>query len=403
MDTSQIEQEECQNLQQELEQVKQQLHQSNSLLKALEASYQDLKQDVIRTKAEDARRKQELEIKIKTSKEVLANLRASQTEETVQLENQLSTKVKKIESLQNEIQFHKKKIVIQEEEKPENPEMILLENEVLIQKCQEFHLKLENIQQQRGSLFLSIQESEENLAEHQTALEIKSEELVEKNNVIKGLKHDLESAKKELETLINQPLPTNSQGNSMFAEIEDRRVQLEKIGTEMSSKYTHLQKECQQNKLQILKLRTERAELLEKTEKIFSDAELNNDDEEEYLRNEIESSKASVLASRTELNELPKLITKVPKRDQTKNEFLYYQEVLDSKNEEVIKHEKDLIHQSTQVCDLAKTLSEAQKKQKILELKQMKLQHLIDEEKECEKLNKELEICRKSVYMFSMP
>lgn len=382
MDTSQIEQEECQKLQLELEQVKQQLHQSNSHLKALEATHQHLKQDVIEAKAENARHKQELKTKIKTSKELLANLRASQNQNTVRLEKQLSAKVKKIESLQNEIQIHKKKIVIQEEEKPENPEIILLENETLKQKCQEFHLKLENIQQQRGSLFLSIQESEENLAEHQTALEIKSEELVEKTNVIKGLKHDLESTKKELETLINQPLPTNSQGNSMFAEIDDRRVQLEKFGTKMSTKYTHLQKECQQNKLQMLKLRTERAELLEKTEKIFSDAELNNDDEEESLRNEIETRKASVLASRTELNELPKLITKVPKGDQTKNEFLYYQEVLDSNNEEVRKHENDLIHKSTQVCDLAKTLSEAQKKKKVLELKQLKLQHLINEAKE---------------------
>lgn len=404
MDTSQIEREKCQNLQLELEQVKQELHQSNIRLKVLEATYQDLKQDIILTKAETGHKQQELETKTKTE-EVLANLRASQTEEIIQLECQLSAKIKEFERLQNEIQFYKKKVLIEDEVTLDDnvkPEIILLENETLIQKCQELHLRVENIQQQRHSLFSSIQESQENLAEHQAALEIKNEELAEKTNVIEELKHDLENSKKELETLKNQPLPTNSQGNSMFTEIEDRRVQLEEIGTEMSSKYTHLQKECQQNKLQILKLHTERAELLDKIENIFSDTELNNGSEEEYLINEIETRKASVLASRAKLNELPKLITTVPKRDQTKHEFLYYQEVLDSKNEEVSKQETDLINQSTHVCDLAKTLSEAQKKQKILELNQMKLQHLIDEVKECEMLNKELEICRKSVYMFSI-
>lgn len=385
MDTSKMDHEECHNLQLELDQVKQQLHQANLHLKVLEATHQDLQQDILLEEANAAQRKQELKTKLKETKQVLANLKTTQTEEITQLEFQLSAKNKECERLQNEIQFYEKKISIEEVTFNDTvkPEIILLENETFEQKCQELHSRLENIQQQRHSICLSIQETEEDLAEHQTALEVTNEELVEKNHVIEELKQDLKNANQELETLKNQPLPTNSRGNSMFSEIEDRRVQLEEIGSKMSSKYAYLQKEYQQKKEQLLKLYTEKKELIVKIEKIYINSELNNDNQEP-LRYEIEAMKDSVLASRTMVNKLPKLITKVPKQDQTKGEYLYYQEVIDSKNKEVIKHEENLIQQSTNVCDLAKTVSEAQKQQKILELNKMKLQQKIDQVKDCE-------------------
>ncbi|CAH1985940.1 unnamed protein product [Acanthoscelides obtectus] len=112
--------------------------------------------------------------------------------------------------------------------------------------------------------FSFMEECKEELTTVKECLVIKKEELTEANDLIQRLNDEILCLKNELETYKSQPLDRKSKGNSLFAEVDDRRVHLQQVNKEMKEAYLAMKAERIQHLDTIRRLKLENCRLTEK-------------------------------------------------------------------------------------------------------------------------------------------
>ncbi|KRT79712.1 hypothetical protein AMK59_7746, partial [Oryctes borbonicus] len=94
----------------------------------------------------------------------------------------------------------------------------------------------------------------------------KKEELDEAKDLIETLQEELMSTKIELETTKSKPLEDGSQGNSIFAEVDDKRLELQERMALMKSQYLKMKQERGKLLAEISSLHSSNAMLCERWE-----------------------------------------------------------------------------------------------------------------------------------------
>ncbi|KAF3421560.1 hypothetical protein E2986_02243 [Frieseomelitta varia] len=128
---------------------------------------------------------------------------------------------------------------------------------------------------------LSIQQEERKKYEHaeQSIAELKSrcehyecyvqgikEQLDEKDQILEEIRAELALKRSEVESLRTDPTRESCKGNSLFAEVEDRRQNVVSKMNALREKYAELKRTCKLQIAEIKSLRTQRAAILRKLE-----------------------------------------------------------------------------------------------------------------------------------------
>ncbi|XP_066145621.1 protein Spindly-like [Euwallacea fornicatus] len=341
----------AEKVKQELEIIKQELYAKTQQLKVREAVLLSLEEDVGSKKAALGTLLSHANQQTLKAKERLVNKKLKNSSEIACLRSELEIYEQKCETILEKINILKKKKQAEQGKtitlKDNDPNDDLIEQlRNNIEKRQEDLLCLEELQR---SLKMSIREKEKELGAYGENLLAEDEAIVGKLQLLEHLKDELQVAKNKIEEL-NTPLPLGSKGNSMFAEVDDRRVHLHEAINKIKNKYIFLQQQQHKNKELKSHLLTKSTDLflsLEMEFKMQSTSESNTED----IKKEIHSLDEEIKNLGLQLKTKVKLIAKLPVGSNLENN--YYQGVIDLKEQQIEKLEKDLCKLSKNVCDLA--------------------------------------------------
>ncbi|KOX79244.1 hypothetical protein WN51_09045 [Melipona quadrifasciata] len=194
---------------------------------------------------------------------------------------------------------------------------------------------------------LSIQQEERKKYEHaeQSITELKSrcehyeryiqgikDQLDEKDQTLEETRAELALKRSEVESLRTDPTRESCKGNSIFAEVEDRRQKVVNKMNALREKYVELKRTCKSQITEIKSLRTERAAILGKLE---NDAHYTLTENEELIQKY--KSRISNLE-----NKLKSEIKRNSEFDSKQSNcsdasFRYFESLLDSKKKETVE------------------------------------------------------------------
>ncbi|XP_066285561.1 protein Spindly-A-like [Branchiostoma lanceolatum] len=199
--------------------------------------------------------------KVKTLTDQIRDLKTSQ-EEAAMLEQQLRDKVEQQEQLLCEAQSQRR---------DPNMSVSLGEDSMTLQ------LELDQLRTDKTNLGLQLRDSEDIVQQLRFSLDKQQEtsaalrhELEETERKATGYYNALEKSREDIlgleaqiEALKLQSVDPNSRGNSLFAEVEDRRVAVEKKMISMQVQHESLKKQHMATKQQLQKLKAQFAALLQ--------------------------------------------------------------------------------------------------------------------------------------------
>ncbi|XP_966464.2 protein Spindly [Tribolium castaneum] len=283
-----------QQLQVECEQVNQHLHDYRRQIKiaqTLEAEYQE---EIRLLQSQGTLEAQKLKEKVHQLEESIVELKSSHNERIENLEKELAKKEEEIDGLKKELKDVEK---LSQSQNPESDSKLLdqiskLEqlNFDLNEKLCELEQSLESSEQKNATLQETVKELEALTAEYKESLDCKRQELAEANILLENLKDENLAIKSQLDMVTSKPLDDKSQGNSLFAEVDDRRVQLQQNMNTMKSQYLEMKRERASYLKQIRALRNENVELMAKME-----AEIKGRQEDEEMISETYKNQINAL------------------------------------------------------------------------------------------------------------
>lgn len=253
------------NVQLELDKKNQELHDCKRLLKIAEVLEKEYQQEIGILQKND----NEENLKLKsTVKKLEANLVESKhfySEQILHLETELTVKRNEIKQLQDEL-----KEEISKQKSKDDVDVLKNDIDRLKNELEELHGRNselveenENLRKRNFALeeqLVAVSTENNNLKE---SLQVKREEVTDANQLISTLQEEMAVIRNEMETLQQKPLNANSKGNSLFAEVDDRRVELQNIIKHMKTKYTDLKNEYNKIIKQVHSLREKNIKLKE--------------------------------------------------------------------------------------------------------------------------------------------
>ncbi|CAG9768051.1 unnamed protein product [Ceutorhynchus assimilis] len=376
------------NLKQEYEEVKQDLHHVKRKQKVNEALIFEYRGEIEILQAEKSNGGLKYEKKISSLEEALNILRSSHSQTTSHLENDLAKKEEENETLKAELEILKQKIALLEENndvslKLNEPD-IVAENEILRENLEKLQDDYEMILSRHHEMDEKLIEYREEICELKESLNTKREELLEKTLLIDQLNDDLFIINSELESLKNKPLQKESKGNSLFAEVDDRRVHLQKTVNDMKSSYIYLKHEHSKHEQIIAHLRKENAELQDLWKKDLEEIQEDRDGIIHSLNDRIQILEE---INKRQTRQLEEDLT--PPSDDLCAEYMFYQDMIESKNEEIRKLGKKLSDRTITEHMLSASVAQAHKKIQLMRLNIMELEQQIERNKEEELLTRE--------------
>lgn len=231
-------------LKKELDCTKQEVYGSKRNIQLLEALQNDYQNEIELLQSKIDTEKNNLEEKIIHLEEYNSNLKLKFNGKIQSLEIELAKSEEENESLKNEVDLLKNMntSINYTDINRLNDEIFTLKNQNLkiLETNEEMKLSFEQLQKQNLVLedtilvchneiimYITIltylfQENRKEIDELQITLQYKKEELRNTNEMIEKLNEELVCLKNELEICKNQPLEKFNQGNSLFAEVDDR-------------------------------------------------------------------------------------------------------------------------------------------------------------------------------------
>ncbi|CAG9858823.1 unnamed protein product [Phyllotreta striolata] len=307
MDSSHMNVEEFQKVLRELENAKQELHECKLNLRLSENIQLEYKNELDIVQAESADKQKKLMDMLKKLEEEQIKVRMHHMDEKRTMEDSIQSMNVKIEKLQEELNVYKNHSPNRSVNGHINTTDIIdgilnntgtdyyHENEELKSKLAE--LTQININQDK-----KLQEFSEEVHDLRRMLEVKQSEYDELKANVSFLGEENMCYKAELDTL-KKPIANDNdgQGNSLFAEVNDRRVYLEDKLTEIQSKYLSAIEEKKSFQNEIRQLKLENLNLVEKWQIDLDAVELEQQRSQRFLRSRIEELENTVKEYETEL------------------------------------------------------------------------------------------------------
>ncbi|KAK0174894.1 hypothetical protein PV327_010609 [Microctonus hyperodae] len=290
------------------------------------------------------REKNEMNIKINEIEEKHGTIKKELILRLAELENEIEEKSKKNRELQDKLIETNKLLLVARIEKS-SVESSIKNESIIAQKTQiinELSEKLLYEENERKSLEQIIESMSKEQLELKEIFQINKAQLAERNEILETTRDELNECRIELETVKHVPTNEMNKGNSLFAEVEDRRKKYLERMAEMK-KYYYDAKRCINNKDNEIKaLKFELAALLNKQK---DDAENCIQENGELL----DKYKDRILELETKLLETQKKYRKLElQKEPTDNSFSYFQAVLDAKRKEIEELEAKLENKSLQ-------------------------------------------------------
>ncbi|KAL2715863.1 spindle pole body component 110-like [Vespula squamosa] len=144
----------------------------------------------------------------------------------------------------------------------------------LKEQIQELLINLEDEKRKKENAEETIKDLKNQLFELQEILEVTKSNLKEKNKVLESTREELIICRSEIETLKIVPANESCKGNSLFAEVEDRRQLAVNKVTILKKKYDELKQAYDIKTEEVKTLKTEKASILRKWDEcvnIFSE------------------------------------------------------------------------------------------------------------------------------------
>lgn len=361
------------SLRQELDVVKQQLHDSTRQAKLSETLLRDYQSEIELLQNGDRNEKEKLETKIVNLEEAINNLRLAHSEKLTNIEAKLIKKEQENDDLKIEIDLLKKSNCTENdgELSMEFEEVLSLKsaNELLKKSYEELLEHYASLQNQHTEVEILLEQHKEEISQLKESLEVKRNEVAENTVLIEKLNDDLFCVRKELETYRSKPLDEGSKGNSLFAEVDDRRVYLQKTVNNMKTDYVRIKQEKMQFVKQISHLRKVNADLQSMWRKDLEQIDEDKQMVVDSLNNNLKILQDMIDEQKAELEQKAGRLN-----DNLSPEYQFYQDVIKSKTKEVYDLQEKLSKKSLGEYLLTTSLNKANKKIRQLKLKVMEFE-----------------------------
>ncbi|CAH1155063.1 unnamed protein product [Phaedon cochleariae] len=331
------------SLKKQLDNVNQELYDCKRQLKTMGALQMDYQSEIDMLQSDQIRQKQKYQETILNLEEQINKMRSTHSEQILTLETDLMKMEEKYESLESEVDVLRKSntdMSFGGDTSKLIEEILSLkeENNGFNENHQELLTNLKDFQEKNTELQRSLVEYKEEISNLKESLDCKRDELAEKNILIQQLNDEVFCLKSELESHKSKPLDEKSKGNSLFAEVNDRRVYLQDTINKMKVEYIAMKQERAINSNTIHQLKLEIARLLnrwktEKTEKEDDEYEVVNS-----LQDRIKVLEDTIARCNKELASKPVVMYK----NNFEEIHQYYEVVLKKKNKEIKELEEQI-------------------------------------------------------------
>jgi len=238
------------------------------------------------------------------------------------------------------------------------------ENETLQKNVLDLEDALRLLQNQNSRLEEALAMYKEELDENKETLQIKKEELLEKVALIDKLNDELLCLNQELEKYKNKPLEAESKGNSLFAEVDDRRVHLQKTINEIKSNYVRLKQEHNQHVDLIFKLRKEKEDIRNQWKKDLEEMQEDNFSVPETLRRHVKVLEEVIEQQKQQLEQQKALNSD----SNLSTEYQFYHQMIEDKSKEIEDWTQKYSNNSISNYMLSREVAQANKKARLLRL-----------------------------------
>ncbi|XP_050306186.1 protein Spindly [Anthonomus grandis grandis] len=382
------------HLKKELEETKQNLYECNRQAKLNDALVCEYRSEIQVLQSNESEISKKLNEKIGHLEDTITKLRSSHFETITSLQSELSDKDQEINSLKEELEILRRLTEVEKktEVSTDFKEFELLnEIELLNQKCADLEETLQSAQEHQESLEDILQGYKEQVEELKEDNEVRKTELEEKAALVEKLTEDLILANRDLELYRNNPLQDGSKGNSLFAEVDDRRVHLQQKVNNMKSSYVYLKQEYYKHEHLISRLRKENNELRELRKKDLEELQSDQNLLENSAQNRIRVLEEQNERFKKQLEEGSPLM----RGDDLCAEYQYYMDVIESQNQQIKDLESKLADQTLTSQLLARSIARGNRDQRILKLRIDELEQEMIEMQEDQALSVQAEILEK--------
>ncbi|KAL1506023.1 hypothetical protein ABEB36_005460 [Hypothenemus hampei] len=374
------------NQESDFEELKQNFYILTQQLKVSDASFNDYKDELRSMEKIREKERTEFQLKVSEVEKEISDLKLSQSKELVSLEEELSRFDAKIREINEEIELLKKinksdRESIISMKQPAEKEY-LKENEILKQKCAVIQSMYKESEEQLRIIQDNMYELDQQLEELKEIITVRKEELQHKTEETETINEELLLATQELEIQKNKPLPDGSKGNSVFVQVEDRRVKLEKTVDNIQYNYIHLQQELENFKSTFALLHKDHAQLLLDWKTELDRVQNQNLPSSDSLVRQLEILEKKFEDQKVEMENQVTLLSRFPEKYQLDTEYQFYQSMINMKLTEITDLEERWYEKSMIIQDMAMSLVNISKELRLTKLNVLELQYEIKQQSE---------------------
>jgi chromosome segregation ATPase len=364
-------------LQAELDLANQALYDCKRNMKSIQSIEVEYQEEIKLLQCQADTEKRILETKIHTLEETISNLKTIHDERVGNLEKELITKDEEIKNLKRDMEDI---IKIAGARDSAGEEKLMCENSELRQEVlnlsehvDQLENSLESCEKQNLVLQETSKRLEEELESYKETLECKRKELEEANDLIQSLRDDYFCVQSELDTIKSKPLDDQSQGNSLFAEVNDRRLQLQQNMNIMKTKYLEMKHERVALLQQVTTLRNENISLIARCEAEIDGKKRDEDMIIDTYKSQFQTLNELIESYKKQLNE------KSSAESASIPAMKFFDNMLAIKNAEIEGFRQKLATKTVNCTSLSYDLAEANREVRKYNLEIMRLKNEISE------------------------
>ncbi|XP_063917999.1 protein Spindly [Zophobas morio] len=362
-------------LQVELESANQALYDCRRQAKTTQSLEVEYQEEIKLVQSQAVEQEQILKARIQQLEDENQNTRTINNERVSDLEKELLDKEQEIADLKKNLEDFVKISQVQTVHDKTLDEITKLhdENAEFQERLLELEKVLKDRQQQNLVQVERIKQLEAELADHAEILKCKRDELEEAKTLNQNLRDELTCAQSELDSVKSCPLDQGSKGNSLFAEVDDRRVQLQQNINTMKSKYIDMKRDRASLLKQISSLRHENSTLIAQLNGELNDRKY---DEERI----VDSYKFQIETLNELIDSYKKELSGQPNSDEISAQGLkFFENMLATKNAEIETWRQKFSARSINYTSLSYELAEANRKIRQLTLENLHVKHEVEE------------------------
>lgn len=209
-------------------------------VKATEIELSAHVEDIEDVQNEEAAKRSVFEQKLSAVQETLSDVKLDHTEHVSDLNRLIAAESSLEEALKRELailQGAESSAVNNPSEHSEELDHLANEHDLLEQNCKELASKMQEMHEKRLALVETLEQSKEQVLTLQQGLNGMRKDIAEKADKIEVLTEELFDVNLSLSTHQNKSLQENTESNSLYAEVDDKRVRLQNILDNMKSNH----------------------------------------------------------------------------------------------------------------------------------------------------------------------